>query len=231
MEEKDVICIYLHGDRRQTPGRDLTAREAAARQKELSHRLLEEAAGRYQEWKGVPCRKPESDGWRIRRAEHGKPFFAEYPEIHFSISHSGSCWGCAFSGQPVGLDIQLRRVSRTAPEKDGSGKEAEQEMGKDRDAERIRRISDRFFHPDEQEWLERGGDFFAVWAAKESYVKYTGEGMKRSFDGFAVAEKAGLLSSVKADGASGRLYHRQLSPFYSLCLCAERIEEVHFFHI
>ncbi|MBR0077191.1 MAG: 4'-phosphopantetheinyl transferase superfamily protein [Bacteroidales bacterium] len=39
----------------------------------------------------------------------GKPFLSEYPEIHFSFSHSGNVALCALSDQPVGADVETPR--------------------------------------------------------------------------------------------------------------------------
>lgn len=38
--------------------------------------------------------------------EFGKPYLTDYPEVHFSISHSGKFVACAVCDQPVGVDIQ-----------------------------------------------------------------------------------------------------------------------------
>ncbi|MBR5394765.1 MAG: 4'-phosphopantetheinyl transferase superfamily protein [Bacteroidaceae bacterium] len=41
--------------------------------------------------------------------EHGKPYLAEYPDIHFSISHCKEAVGCFISRRPCGLDIERIR--------------------------------------------------------------------------------------------------------------------------
>ncbi len=40
---------------------------------------------------------------------HGKPFLPDHPEIHFSLSHTGSAALCALDGSPVGADIETLR--------------------------------------------------------------------------------------------------------------------------
>ena len=42
---------------------------------------------------------------KIAVSGRGKPYFEERGP-HFSISHSGGLWACAFSSSHVGLDIQ-----------------------------------------------------------------------------------------------------------------------------
>lgn len=44
--------------------------------------------------------------------EHGKPFLAGHPDIHFSISHCKVAVGCLVAGCPCGLDIERIRPAR-----------------------------------------------------------------------------------------------------------------------
>ncbi len=55
-------------------------------------------------------------------------------------------------------------------------------------AEDKSRLAGRFFHPLETDWLSRqpADQFYRIWAYKESYVKYTGEGLSRGLDRFSV---------------------------------------------
>ena len=46
----------------------------------------------------------------IGRTEHGKPFFVERRDIHFSISHAGEYILIAIGSEPLGVDIEQRRV-------------------------------------------------------------------------------------------------------------------------
>ena len=138
----------------------------------------------------------------IARGERGKPCFAGIADIHFSLSHSGSYVVCAFHGEPVGLDLQKHTPCKRE------------------------RIAGRFFHPDEYVFLEKRGfaGFFQVWAAKESYVKFTGTGITgaEGFRSFSVV--AGDAMCSEANGVS--YYHLDYADDYSLCLCAERIPSV-----
>lgn len=141
-------------------------------------------------------------GWQLARTERGKPYFPQAPGVQVSVTHSGSYWMCAIGRSPVGLDLQEHR-----------------EAGAER-------ISKRFFHPAEDAFLRAGEyrRFFDVWAAKESYVKFTGEGLQAGMNRFAVASADGLLDCV--NGARLRLL-----PFmegYSLCICAAELDAVRF---
>lgn len=134
-----------------------------------SHALLEQAARQY-------CReekreKSETGDFQFAQAErNSKPYFADRPDLPFSISHSGNWWVCAISGVETGLDLQEIRH---------------------KDEEKLAR---RFFHPDEVRWLERNGfaQFSRLWAYKESYVKYTGVGLREGLDYFSVITKGSL---------------------------------------
>ncbi len=104
-----------------------------------------------------------------RDKEYGKPFIKDLPEVHFSITHSGGFWVCAIGEREVGLDLQEVRDRNTEP------------------------IARRFFHPSEIAWLRSHSDpdeFFRIWASKESYVKYTGEGLTKGLDYFSVVDGA-----------------------------------------
>ena len=41
------------------------------------------------------------------RGSRGKPFFPDFPHIHFNLSHSGGLALCALSDGEVGVDIEL----------------------------------------------------------------------------------------------------------------------------
>lgn len=173
--EKEDVTIYIY---------------PSSGQKE-TERLLPQAAMRYA--------GGEPDQWEIARQERGKPYFLHQPAIHFSISHSGDYWACAFGSQPLGLDLQKHQTTDAAA------------------------LSKRFFHPDEDAYLQRGKyrDFFAVWSAKESVVKYTGQGLIGGISSFSVISPAGELCGENAQ--------LRIIPFqegYSLCLCGAELGEV-----
>lgn len=139
----------------------------------------------------------ETSRWVCARTADGKPYFPAVPEICFSISHSGGYWACAFGFSPVGFDLQRHEQCRTEA------------------------IARRFFHPEEIAWLEARGycdeDFFSIWTAKESYLKYTGEGIVNGLHWFSV------LASLPG---GAELRHLSGPDGYSLCLCAASVGTV-----
>lgn len=100
---------------------------------------------------GAPTSPPP-----IARRPNGKPYFPSRPELHFSVSHSGSLALCALGEVPVGADVELVRPrSKGLPRYALSG--------------------------GEYAWFEAGGerweDFYTLWTLKEARVKCTGEGI------------------------------------------------------
>ncbi|MCI8551212.1 MAG: 4'-phosphopantetheinyl transferase superfamily protein [Lachnospiraceae bacterium] len=147
-----------------------------------------EAAGRGAGPDGSKVMRPERDIWRIARTERGKPYFPEQPELFFSISHSGSFWVCAFAGAPVGVDVQKHVKKAWESEKEA--------------ADRFERMADRFFHPREACWVKEEvyERFFRIWTAKESYVKYTGDGIGADFGKISLAPAASIFGAEGQEG-------------------------------
>lgn len=104
----------------------------------------------------------------ILRTERGKPYFKEAP-VEFSVSHTGPLWVCLIDTEPVGVDVQKIRPCRRE------------------------KIAERYYTPDEQEYAEAMGEngFFQIWARKEAYVKFTGDG---------ITEKMKDVSTLKDEG-------------------------------
>lgn len=88
----------------------------------------------------------------------GKPY-AEEKGIFLSISHSHGLCAAAVSDSEIGVDIEY--------------------IDPERPNERLMRLASRFFSPDECEYVAVSPErrFWEVWTAKESLIKYTGEGL------------------------------------------------------
>lgn len=116
---------------------------------ELLYRMVKEKAG-------VDLYREKDP---IGRLPQGKPYLVKHEDIFFNISHSENMVACVLSKRPVGLDIQFQ--------KEGNWKRAAQ----------------RILSPKEWEVYEKNGYdsrcFFEFWTKKESYLKYTGEGIRR----------------------------------------------------
>lgn len=151
--------------------------------------LLMECAARFCGEAGLSCPGEET----IRRSPRGKPYFDSQGAPCFSLSHSGSIWGCAFSTDEIGFDVERVRMRDWAA------------------------VAERFFHPVERDFaLARGEEaFFLLWTAKESYVKYLGTGIDETFSAFCLADN-GRISGE----ALGVAFARPPVPEgYYACVC------------
>lgn len=95
----------------------------------------------------------------IARHPLGKPYLTGHEELHFSISHSESWAACAVGQTPVGLDIQYRKNKKTDL------------------------LASRILDAQEFTAYQNAPDpdvsFYDFWVKKESYLKYTGEGIRK----------------------------------------------------
>ena len=132
--------------------------------------------------------------------DKGKPYFKEYPDFHFNISHSFEYVGVAVGNQELGVDIERHRKYKKP-------------------------LAERFLHPDEFAFLESLPDedqplqFTNIWNLKESYVKYTGEGIANTFQQFAVIPTFEIIQKTFGEKpVFFKLYKTILG--YSVSLCS-----------
>ena len=151
----------------------------------------------------------------IARTGRGKPYFTAPEDLFVSVSHSGDYFVCALGSCPLGVDVQTHIAHR-------------KESGEEKIV-RLKNIAKRFFHPRELPLLEEDtvSRFFALWTAKESYVKFTGQGIDDSFsqicplpDNTEVFLRDGEVTRWSALGVL--FEKRQLTPQDTLCVCAEK---------
>ena len=133
-----------------------------------SHALTRKGLEKYLKETGL--RSKNVDPCISRDEKYAKPYFKEYPQIYHNTSHSGKWWACAYGLTENGLDLQKENQARTE------------------------KIAKRFFHPDEIAWLQEKNreQFFRLWAYNESYLKYTGMGLRKGLSYFSVVKEDGL---------------------------------------
>ncbi len=103
---------------------------------------------------------------RVCKGEYGKPYFPDFPEIHFNLSHSGSIALAVFTDREAGCDIEYRKRTNEA-------------------------LARRFFCRKEADWMlaapgekEKEERFYRIWTLKESFLKATGQGLHLPLDSF-----------------------------------------------
>lgn len=90
----------------------------------------------------------------VAKTDRGKPYLADNPELHISITHTDTLVAVALSDSPVGVDAQ------TVTDKIYG------------------RVAERMFTAGEREYAAKSHEnFYEVWTKKESFVKMTGEGL------------------------------------------------------
>lgn len=95
----------------------------------------------------------------IIRRPNQKPYLKDR-SVQFSVTHSGEIWMVCLSSLAVGLDLQIHKTKYSPS------------------------VAKRYFHPTELELLESAKAdntdtalFFELWSARESYAKFTGDGV------------------------------------------------------
>ena len=104
---------------------------------------------------------------RIAEGTYGKPYFPDYPDIHFNVSHSEKMVIAVFADVEVGCDIEyVDSVDLN--------------------------LAERFFCKPEYEFImghleqERKEAFYRIWTIKESFMKAVGSGMMLPLDKFCI---------------------------------------------
>ncbi len=186
MQKVIIYCLHLED------AGILLQKNRSESTREFSHKLLyyvlNQDAHRYDSFTEM-----EHD---LVKGEHGKPVLKTYPELHFNISHSGRYLLIAIASFPVGIDVQEKKdISLT-------------------------RLAKRIFNEEEYAAFldsEKQTDYFyRSWVEKESFVKWTGEGISRSLKGLPDC---------------GEIVHLDLAKEYECAVCAEKPFTVEMLHV
>lgn len=134
----------------------------------------------------------------VVRCPNEKPYLRD-GSVQFSVTHSGELWMVCLAPVPVGLDLQIHK-EKYSPS-----------------------VARRYFHPEELALLEvakeNGTDlplFFAIWCARESYAKFTGDGV------------SGMDKAYTTTASPVPLYVLPFRAGYSLTLCTTLPESISF---
>ena len=150
---------------------------------------------------GLTADEPGTRAWRqcfeLGTGPCGKPELLHNKKgWHFNLSHSGRFAACVVSDRPVGIDVEDASLRRTMD---------------------FRRIASRFFTGREACWVEEEDSlhrFLQLWTRKESFLKCSGEGLRRDLKSFDV-----LPGRSEADGSF--LETNLGGAFLCVCLSAD----------
>ena len=161
-----------------------------------SDERIQEVAKCYSETTGI-----KGNFNKICREERGKPYFPEASHVHFSVSHSGEIWLCAFSQEKIGVDIQ--EIT---------------------DCDWVK-VANRFFNQQESDFLKekKKEDFFELWSAKESYVKYTGTGISGNFKEVSVIP---MIEEQTTPQICKVNLKKEYQEKYKLYICSDIVSEI-----
>ncbi len=145
---------------------------------------------------------------------HEKPYFQDYPQIHFNISHCDRLVACGFSDRELGVDVEdigpfresiFRRVL-TPGEKDFLLQ----------------------FQADQQKYQEY---FYRFWTLKESRIKEAGLGLAMPMTGFSFTIDASKEPATIACSQEGLyFYQKKLDERRLLAICSQKPLEAVILH-
>lgn len=133
------------------------------------------------------------DSLQFCLGQNGKPYLADHPSCHFSISHSANVVAVAVAENPIGIDV----------EKTGRALDS---------------LAKRYYTPKEQDYIQNSDNpresFYEIWTRKEAFIKMTGEGLCRPLDSFEVLEDSRYKSWM--------LHQLRTEESYAVSLCSEK---------
>lgn len=141
-----------------------------------------------------------ADGYTLKTGNHGKPYVEELPTFHFNLSHSGDYVVVAYGNEEIGVDIQQIKDYRP-------------------------KVAKRCCTKEELTYIEERDSstrFTEVWTLKESYAKFTGEGMAEDFRTIDIDLENRVVRNTTAK------YITKQHENYMISLCAENTNNTKF---
>lgn len=161
---------------------------------------------------------------QLKYTKYGKPYFSSYPNIYFNISHSKSIVICAFDTHSIGVDIEKFRPFRPTILKKVLTKNEKKWMNKIfQDIQNTQDILNTQNTLNTQNKTHHSlymEAFYRIWTAKESILKHSGIGLRRSpseieiyFSNFPSPKQ------ISCSEQGLYLYQNLLFSEYIICLC------------
>lgn len=194
-QEREMLWTLLDRDRQATV---LSLRNKKEKERSicagllLRHAFLEAGYG-IKDWQQV----------QIEKGVYGKPYMKGYDDFQYSLSHSGEWTVCAVDIMPIGADIQEMKSWKL-------------------------QLAKRFYHADEYDRLlaikendsdRRTREFYSIWTAKESVVKWNGRGIGAGISGYVTAQDYSQVYDVKERQMVHIRLYNELEG-YMTCVCS-----------
>lgn len=138
----------------------------------------------------------------VKKAK-GKPYFKDFPEVFFNLSHSGDYVACVVSDKEAGVDIQEYRSIKM-------------------------NLADKILHERERSLYGinlQPKQLLQIWAAKEAFVKCTGDGLSKDFKELCVDFTAGEVTDT-VNGKRLQLMMPEALEGYVLAVCVEMYSDI-----
>lgn len=146
------------------------------------------------------------EAFQVEYAEGGKPFLKEYTDTYFNLSHSGKYVCCGVGREPVGVDVQRQT-------------EFKEKLALRFFTERDNRMLMECGHEEQKEL------FFRMWSIKESYIKLTGEGMRKGLASYEIDWSRGAVLEKEKEAPAAFFYEKRDVPEYSFSVCLRNPEQ------
>lgn len=138
---------------------------------------------------------------RIKEGQYGKPYIEGDEKFKYSLSHSGDYVLCAIDSDEIGADIQEIKSYK---------------MG----------MAKRFFHESEYSRLkecpekDKLKEFYNIWTAKESAVKYSGRGMGEGIDHIVTNDSYSVIKNIATEEELKIRLYDEIEG-YMVCVCSK----------
>lgn len=146
----------------------------------------------------------------IEKDKYGKPFFKDFPYIHYNVSHCDGFIVCCISKNPIGVDVEN---VREYPDK----------------------VLHRVFSNSEKEVVDASISkdliFFQFWTLKEAYIKAIGKGLSFRIDklSFEIRE-AGEITCNQNEGYFKQFLIHDGKYVVSVCTLQEMEVEIEYWN-
>ena len=127
----------------------------------------------------------------VAREKGLRPCIPQLPDLCFSVSHSGSCWGCLVGLDSVGFDME-----------DLDRKQLERFHNPQRKI--WEKVAKRYFSESEFHYVKTCGEegFFRLWVRKEALLKCEGTGLVAG-----LSEEVLTAEGYPADQAGDKVFY------------------------